>query len=219
MFTLSAKIRQNKKEKTNLLRKKGLVPAVLYGPKIKNHSIVLNEKDFNKVFSQAGESSLINLEIEKEKFHVLVHDITRHPLNGNIIHIDFYQPDLEKEVEVNVPIVIEGEAPAVKELGGTLVKNLSNLVVKSLPHKLPKEIRINVNSLKTFDDHILVKDLILPEGVKIARRGDDIVVFVAKPEKVEEELQKPIEEKVEEVKVVEKKKPSEEETDQEEVKK
>jgi large subunit ribosomal protein L25 len=126
---------------------------------------------------------------------------------------------LEKEVEVNVPIIIEGEAPAVKELGGTLVKNLSNIVVKSLPHKLPKEIKVNVSSLKTFDDHILVKDLVLPEGVKTVRGGDDIIVFVAKPEKVEEELQKPIEEKVEEVKVVEKKKPSEEEIEQEEVKK
>jgi large subunit ribosomal protein L25 len=219
MFTLLAKIRENKKEKANPLRKKGLVPAVLYGPKIKNYNIVVNEKDFNKVFSQAGESSLINLEVEKEKFYVLVHDIVKHPLKGNIIHIDFYQPDLEKEVEVNVPIIIEGEAPAVKELGGTLVKNLSNIVVKSLPHKLPKEIKVNVSSLKTFDDHILVKDLVLPEGVKTVRGGDDIIVFVAKPEKVEEELQKPIEEKVEEVKVVEKKKPSEEEIEQEEVKK
>jgi large subunit ribosomal protein L25 len=219
MLTLSAKIRQNKEEKPNLLRKKGLVPAVLYGPKIKNYNIAVNEKDFKKVFSQAGESSLIKLELEKENFYVLVHDIARHPLKGSIIHIDFYQPDLEKDVEVSVPIVIEGEAPAVKELGGTLVKNLSNIVVKSLPHKLPKEIKVDVSSLKTFDDHILVKNLVLPEGVKIVRGENDIVVFVAKPEKVEEELQKPIEEKVEEVKVVEKKKPSEEEVEQEDVKK
>lgn len=211
MITLSAKIRKVTKKKVKILRSKGLMPAVLYGGGKKNQNLEVNAKEFEKIYSQAGESSLITLEVEGQKHLVLIHDITKDPLTGKIIHIDFYQPSLKKEIEVKVPIVLEGEAPAVKELGGTLVKNVSELLVKALPQNLPKEIRVNVSTLETFEDHILVKDLSLPKDVKVLKAEDEIVAFVAKPEKVEEELKKPVEEKVEEVKVVGKKKPEEKE--------
>ena len=94
----------------------------------------------------------------------------------------------------------------MKNLGGTLVKNISEIEVKALPQHLPKEIKINVEELKTFEDKVLIKDLQLPEGVKILRSPEEIIAHVAPPEKVEEELQKPIEEKVEEVEKVEKEK-------------
>ena len=92
-------------------------------------------------------------------------------------------------------------------MGGTLIKEIQELEVKALPEKLPHEIKVNIENLKTFEDEILIKDLKLPEGVKIQREPDEIVAVVTPPEKVEEELEKPIEEKVEEVEKVEEKKP------------
>jgi len=86
------------------------------------------------------------------------------------------------------------------------VKNISEIEVKALPQHLPKEIKINVNGLETFEDKVLIKDLQLPEGVKILRSPEEIIARVAQPEKVEEELKKPIEEKVEEVEKIEKEK-------------
>lgn len=103
-------------------------------------------------------------------------------------------------------MVFDGESSAVKELGGTLVKNIHELMIKALPQDLPKEIRVNVSSLKTFEDVILIKDLEVNEKIEILKDSKDVVVSVSPPEKVEEELKKPIEEKVEEIEKVKKEK-------------
>ena len=219
MILISAKIRGITGKKVKALREKGVLAAVLYGPKIKNLNLEVDAKEFEKIYSQAGESSLINLQIQgparnamsdtvadeaKKENIVLIHEIQNDSLTGKAIHVDFYQPDLDKEVEVAVPLIFEGEAPAVKDLGGTLVKNISEVEIKALPQKLPHEIRVNVENLKTFEDRILIKDLELPSGVKILKNPQEIVVSLARPGKVEEELEKPIEEKVEEVEKIEK---------------
>jgi large subunit ribosomal protein L25 len=212
MISLSAKIRKSLGKKAKILRKKDVLPAVLYGPKIKNLNLEIDLKEFEKIYQEAGESSLVSLNIEgeKQKFLVLIHDIQFDSLTEKPIHIDFYQPSLEEETEVTVPIIFEGEAPAVKELGGTLVKNIAEVEVKALPQNLPHEIKLNIDSLKTFKDNIKISDLKIPTGVKILKDSEEIVVLVSPPEKIEEELEKPIEEKVEEVEKIEKK-PKEEE--------
>lgn len=217
MLSLSAKIRKITGRKVKVLRKKGVLAAVLYGPKIKNLDLELDAKEFEKIYNQAGESSLINLQIEGEKKEniILIHEIQSDSLTGKTTHVDFYQPPLDKEVEVAIPLVFEGEALAVKDLGGTLVKNISEVEIKALPQNLPHEIKVNVGNLKTFEDHILIKDLELPSGVKILKNPQEIVVSVARPEKVEEELEKPIEEKVEEVEKIEKERKEKEEVAEE----
>ena len=178
---------------------------------MENVSIDLDEKEFQKVLRIAGESSLVELDIEgdKEKRPVLIHEIQKDPVSDKIIHVDFFQASLKEEVEVEVPLVIEGVSLAVKDLGGTLVKNISELKIKALPQNLPHEIRVSIALLSTFEDHILVKDLTLPADVKVSARPDEIVVSVVPPEKVEEELAKEIEEKVEDVEKVEKEKKTE----------
>lgn len=227
MLSLTAKIREISGKKVKTLRKKEKIPAILYGPGIKNLPLEINSKEFEKIYKEAGESSLIQLKIEDDpekisprfngarkpkikEFSVLIHDIERDPLTLKPIHVDFYQPKLKEEVEAMVLIVFEGESKAVKELGGTLVKNISEVKVKALPLSLPKEIKINIEKLKTFDDEILISDLKLSEGVKVLKDPKEIIAFVAQPEKIEEELAKPIEEKVEEVEKVEKKEKEEE---------
>jgi len=246
MLSLSAKVRKDFGKKVKILRQRDILPAVLYGSKIKKtQSLELDYKAFEKVYKTAGEGSLISLEIDElrssspfanarvieggdpegkplvvygagKKIPVLIHEIQKNPLTGKISHVDFYQPSLEEKTVVKIPIVLEGISPAVKESGGTLVKYISEVEVKALPQNLPKEIKINVENLNTFEDNILIKDLKLPEGVEILRNSNDIVASVLPPEKVEEELEKSIEEKVEEVKIVEEKKPSEAEIAEEE---
>lgn len=204
MISLDAKIRKELKKKVKNLREKEILPSVLYGPGLENLNLELDLKEFKKVYETAGESSLIELIVDKKKFLVLIHALELDVLSQEPVHVDFYQPKLDEKITVTVPLVFEGEAPAVKELSGTLVRNIQEVEVKALPQNLPHEIKINVEGLKTFEDNIQVKDLPLPQGVEIAREPQDIVAFVAPPEKVEEELAKPIEEKVEEVEKVEK---------------
>ena len=212
MISLSAKTRKELGKKTNLIRGLGKIPAVVYGPKSKNIVIEVDEKEFKKVFRQAGESSLIELNIdgEKSKRPVLINEIQKDPVHGNVIHIDFFEASLTEKVEVKIPLTFEGVAPAEKDLGGTLVKNMLEIEVRALPQSLPHEIKVNVDSLKTFEDHILVKDLALPKDVEVLKKPDEIVVAVLPPQKVEEELAQEITENVEDIEKVKKEKKEEE---------
>lgn len=213
MISLRAKIRQDLGKKVKELRKKGIIPAILYGPKIENLPLEVDSREFEKIYQEAGESTLISLDIPEKKLKppVLIYNVQFDPVRGQPIHVDFYQAPLEEKIEAKVPLVFEEEAPAVKELQGTLIKVIHQLEIKALPQNLPKEIKVDVSSLKTFDDAILIKNLELPAGVEILRDPEEIVAEVSPPEKVEEELVKPIEEKVEEVEKVEEKKEEEEE--------
>lgn len=206
--TISAKKREEIGRKSNDLRKKGILPVILYGPKIKNENLSVLESEFESIWKQAGASSLVTLNIEgqKESFKVLINDVARDPITNKVLHVDFYQPDLTKEIEAKVPLVFTGESVAVKDLAGTLVKNISELVLKALPHKLPREIIVDISKLATFDDTVTVGDLAMPEGVKALKNSDEIVALVVEAQKIEEELEKPIEEKVEDVAKVEKEK-------------
>lgn len=214
MISLLVKIRKGLGKEARKMRKRNILPGVLYGPELKKaQPLEMDYKTFEKVYKEAGESSLISLEIQGEgkKYLVLIHEVQRDPLTEEIIHVDFYQAPLGEEIVAKIPLVFEGTAPAVKDLGGTLVKNISEVEVKALPQKLPKEIKIEVGGLKTFEDNIKISDLRLPEEVKILKEPEEIVASVSPPEKVEEELVKPIEEKVEEVERVEEKKEKESE--------
>lgn len=189
------------------------MPATVYGPKYKTTSLELDAKEFEKIYKEAGESSLVNLVIEKEsdsakektskkageRTPVLIREIQKEPISGKIIHADFYKVSLTEEVTLSIPLIFEGEAPAAKDLGGTFVKNISELEIRALPEQIPHEIRVDISGLKTFENSILIKDLNIPEGVKVLTSPDEIVALVTPIEKVEEELEKPLEEKVEEV--------------------
>ena len=208
MISLNAKIRKEMGKKTGALKEQGRIPAVVYGHKVKNVLLDVDSQEFQKVYKKTGENSLIELLIEgeKEKRPVLVHEIQKDHVSDKFIHVDFFQASLKEEVEVKIPLVFEGTSLAVKDLGGTLIKNISELEIKALPQDLPHEIKVSIDGLNTFEDRILVKDLILPKEVKVLLKPDEIVVSVVQPAKVEEELAKEIEEKVEDVEKVEKEK-------------
>ncbi|MFH1582485.1 MAG: 50S ribosomal protein L25 [bacterium] len=219
MISISAKIRKETGKKVEEIRKQGKVPAVLYGSGVENLSLEVDLKDFEKVYKEAGESSLIEISVNSKKFLVLIHALEIDPLSQKPLHIDFYQPKLDEEITAGIPLVFEGESIAVKDLGGTLVKNIHEVEVKALPQNLPHEIKVNIDKLKTFGDTIVIRDLNIPENVKILKEPDEIIVLAAEPQKVEEELEKPIEEKVEDVEKVEEKKKETEETTSEEAEK
>lgn len=216
---INLKAEQRKQEDLKKIRAEGKAPAVLYGFKVKNLNLEVDLKEFEKVYKQAGESSLISLDVagQKEKFLVLIHDIQFDAITSKPIHVDFYQPNLKEEVESMVSLVFEGEAPIVKSGGGTLVKKISDIGVKALPQDLPREIKVDISKMETFEDSILVKDLQVSSNIKILKDPDEIIITVSEPEKVEEELAKPIEEKEAEVISKEKKEEEEKEEKKEEV--
>ncbi len=203
MIKLSAKPRENR---ARALRREGMIPAILYGYNQENTPICVDEKEFNKVYKKAGDSSLINLNLGKKVSVVLVYETQYDPATGNIMHIDFYQPNLKEKVEADIPLLFEGESPAVKDMEGTLVKSMTEVTVSALPESLPHEIVVDISALQTFDDVIKIEDLKVPKDVEIVNEGDWTVAMVSAPENVEEQLEQPIDEGVDKVEVVDEKK-------------
>ncbi|MCS6789074.1 MAG: 50S ribosomal protein L25 [Patescibacteria group bacterium] len=192
---LKVQIRKNLGKKVKNLRNQGLIPAELYGHNISNMHLVVNFKDFNNVYRQAGESSIINLVIEDDKsknnIPVLIHDIQRDYLNGNILHIDFYQIKMDEKIRTYVPLKFVGESPAVKNYGGILNKSMLEIEIEALPKDLPHEVEVDVSNLKELGQSIYVRDLKLPKGVRILIDLDNPVATVI-AQKEEEAITEPI---------------------------
>ena len=203
MLELKVKTRSVLGKKVKSLRKQGILPGVFYGSKTKPIVIQMDHSEFKKVFEEAGESTIIKLKLEdpknKEKEitkNVLVHGIERNPVTDKLIHVDFYVVRMDKLITAEIPLVFEGESAAVENLDGTMVKNINQIEVEALPADLPREIKIDISSLKTFDDAIHIKDLKVDEKVKVLAGLEDVIIFVTPP-RTEEELAA-LEEKVEE---------------------
>jgi len=204
MLELKAKLRQEFGRKLNKQRRSGQIPAVIYGHGIKSEPLYVSLKEFEKVLKDAGESTLVRLEIGSKKHNVLIHDIASNSLNGEILHIDFYEVRMDEKLKAKIPLVFVGESLAVKSEGGVLVKSVQEIEVEALPADLPKEILVDISSLKTFEDKIQIKDLSVAGSVKISAKPEEIVASVVPPrsEKELEEIETKAVEEVGEIKVV-----------------
>ena len=187
IITLMNKLTATMRSKTDKLaniRTNGMIPAVIYGARVENTMISVSSIDFEKILKVAGESSTIVLEIKDEKdkstkVDVLIHDMQKDPIRGFPTHIDFLAIDMNKEIEVTIPIEFIGIAPAEKDGLGILVKTLHEVEVKALPKDLPHNVSIDLSVLVALDDQIHVKNLILPKGVKMITNEDEVVALIA----------------------------------------
>jgi len=178
--------------KARVLRKAGVLPAVVYGRKEVATPITLSYKEFEKVFHEAGESQVITLHGLGADKEVLIHAVAVDPVSSKPIHADFYAIEKGQTVTVSVPLQFEGISPAVKDLGGVLVKVIRELEMEVLPKELPHEIAVDVSILKNIGDQIHIKDLTLPQSAKIAIDGDEVVVMIAAAQEEEVEPAPPI---------------------------
>ena len=184
--------------KVKSLRKAGLVPANVFGKKIKSLAISVKSLDFRKIFSKAGATGIIYLEVtgEKEPRPVLVSAIQKHPLNGSLLHIDFRQVDLTQKVKAEVPIKITGESLAVKDKNGVLVSVLTKVMVEALPADLPESLEISIQSLVEIGQSVHIKDIKIDKAkVKIEAEEGETVVIIQEPRAEEVEV-KPVVEAV-----------------------
>lgn len=186
MLTLSAQKRDKKTEKNEKLQKGGRIPAVFYGKKEKSMPISIDLAEFSKVLKEAGESTVVTLNIENGEKEALIKDVDFDPVTNIPRHADFYVFEKGHKLEVSVPLEFIGVSMAVKESGGTLVKVLYELNIKAMPKDLPHEIKVDISSLENFESRILAKDIKLPEGVELMEKAEEVVALV---EEVKEEVE------------------------------
>jgi len=185
MDTITAEKRDLLGKKVKTLRKKGILPAVVYGNKQESMSISVRENDFVKLWKTVGEASIISLEVDGKKENVLIHSIAFDPVKDNPIHVDFFIVDMDKPAQVDVPIEFVGESEAIKA-GGTLIKVMHTLKIEALPKNLPHSIEIDISVLKEHGSTIAAKNIKVAVGVKILCKPDDIVVLIEAPRKEED---------------------------------
>ncbi|MGM0482804.1 MAG: 50S ribosomal protein L25 [Patescibacteria group bacterium] len=214
MSVLKTKKRE-KKDNLKALRKEGYIPAVYYGRTQKSTPVSIPKKDFEKVWREAGESSVVTLEDEGNgSLDALIHDVDLDPLYNTPRHVDFYVFEEGVTIETSVPLEFVGVAPVVKDKKGILVKVLHELSVGCMPRNIPSYLEVDISSLKDFDDRILAGDIPLPEGVVLKEDPEEILAAVNKPQ--EEEPEEEVAEEVDFSSIEVEKKGKEEEEEQEE---
>lgn len=184
MVQLSAKAR-NTTLTPRKLRATGAVPCVVYGSELKNLQIECDHMPLHKAFVKAGESTLIELDVDGKKIPVLIKDMSFDPVSGREVHVDFYAVDMKKEIDASVPVRFEGEAPAVKELGAIFVSSHDHVRVRCLPADLPHELTVDISKMAAFHDAVKVSDIKLPKGVKAMEGPDTVLATVQEPRKEE----------------------------------
>lgn len=195
---LQAESREILGKSVKTLREQGFIPAEFYGHNIKNEHIAVKKDEFKKVFKEAGENTVISLNVGGKKQNVLIHDIQEDRISGEIFHVDFYNVRMDEKITAKIPVEFDGVAPAVKEYGGILNKTLSEIEVEALPADLPKNIIVDVSPLAELNQSIYVKDIEFPKGVKVTLDPETVIVSVSEPMK--EEVVAPVA-SVEDVKV------------------
>lgn len=182
------------------LRAQSRIPAVIYGDNVENQNLELPTKVMEQLIHHSfSEIILIDMEIDgdaRAKRLALVKQVQHHPLNRDILHVDFQEVSEDKKVAVSVPIETKGEPVGVKTGGGTLEHVLFNVRVQGLPLQLPEVIYLDVSDLD-ISHALTIGDIPIPEGIEIL--GDkSIPVATVKPPRVSEDEETGAEEAAEE---------------------
>jgi large subunit ribosomal protein L25 len=175
-------------KKVAYLRRDGQLPAVVYGRGVSSDNVSLDAHAFEQLRRHAGPNTLIDLSVDGGKATpILVHDVQLHRVTRVPLHADLYVVRMTEELTVDVPLVAEGTSEAIENAGGTLMRAIEHVRVRALPDHLPQSIHYSIESLRTFDDTIHVRDLEIPSDATLLTDLDEIVAKVLAP-RVEEEV-------------------------------
>jgi large subunit ribosomal protein L25 len=195
-LTLEAMVREN--EKAKRLLKKNLVPGIVYGPDRENIQIQIPEAEMVSLLEKARETTPIHLVVkgeETEELDVFIKSIQRHKLTTKVIHADFYEPERGKVMHFRIPLKFVGEPAGVKT-GGVLDEVIRELEIEVLPKDLTEEIVVDISSLEVGES-LRVKDLNIPESMKVLTDLDEVVVGIKAPRAEEVTTTEEVEEEVE----------------------
>jgi large subunit ribosomal protein L25 len=179
-MNLTAQKRTITGKKVKTLRNQGIIPAELYGHGIENKHLQVNEKEFKKIYAEAGEHTVIQLKLEgeKENVPVLITHAPNHPTKDHTLTIDFHQIRMDESIQTHVPIEFIGESPGEKA-GLVLVKVTDELEIEALPTKIPHEIAVDIAGLENAGDAIHLSDITLPEGVSAIAAPETVIASLS----------------------------------------
>lgn len=169
------------------LRKKDIIPGIIYGSDTDPISISVDRRTLEKVYKEAGESTLIDLTLDGENVPVIIKEIQKHPYKNEYLHVDFHQLNMKEMVTVTVPIVLVGEENVDKE-PAMVVQQLDEIDIECLPLDIPQILEVDVSNID-FDTPIFVSDLEIfgNDDFTILRDGEDVIASLVLPDEEPEE--------------------------------
>lgn len=172
------------------LRRQGLLPGVIYGRHIEAFPIQMDAHNAALILDKLTASSLITIDVDGEKFNVLMRDRQRDVIFGDLLHVDFLVVSLTEKLRATVELKLVGEAPVADNPEVVVTQVLNAIEIEALPQDLPEVIEVDISTLETVDDEITVADLDLGEDIAILTDPNETIVsvgYVAQEEVAEEE--------------------------------
>lgn len=170
-----------KKSETKRLRFNGQVPAIVYGKKMESQPVSVDSIELLKTIRDNGRNAIISLSVDGggKRHQVIVNDLQMDSLKGDITHADFFEVDMQSEMDADVPVHLEGEAVGTQD-GGIVQHSLYQLSVRALPTEIPEAIEVNIESL-AIGDSIQVRDLSEGKKYEINNEPEEVVVSILPP--------------------------------------
>jgi large subunit ribosomal protein L25 len=168
-------------KKSKRLSAQGALPGVVYGHQVEPIPVEIDQKEMERVYLHAGGNTLIDLKLgESGKAQkVFIHDIQLHPTTHRPRHVDFLVVNLREEITTMVPLVLVGEAPAVKANEGMLLHTLDQLQIRALPSNILPVVEVDISGLEQLDDAIHVSDLEIPENVHLLTSPEELIAKIS----------------------------------------
>lgn len=185
MDVQSLKLSQRKivGKKVKALRRQGMIPVHVYGSGIAPLALQVDSQVLSRILPRVGTNVPISLEIEEQEGENIcfVREVQRHPVTENVLHVDFFRVDVSQTTQAEVPIVIVGIAPAVRDLNGTLLQPLLSILVEALPMNIPASIEVDISGLDNFDKAVHVSDVTVDSRVTLVTNSEEMVARVSAP--------------------------------------
>lgn len=216
-LTLAAEPRTVVGKKVKQLRREGIVPAVIYGQK-EPVNIQIERGHLRRVLKKTGTSHLVDINIDGNKapLTVLAREIQQHLTRGDLIHVDFFEVDMQSTITTEATLMLVGESTEALLSMGSVVLASQSIEIECLPGDLIAEVEVDVAGIESPDDVIYVSDLTLPKSITVLTDPETVVARFeyAQLEEEEEEAEELAEVSVEDVEVIEKGKPEDEEEEE-----
>lgn len=170
------------KNKVNKLRQQAIVPGVVYGKDKENINVQFTSRDFEKVLSQAGTTTIINLDLDGEKLPVLIKDYQMHPFKSQFFHVDFQAINAKEAIRVTVPVYLNGRDD-IRVEPSVLVQNIDSVEVECLPMYIPQYAEVVVNDMQIGDSFTVADlDIAKDDNITILLEDDEVVCSLQEPQ-------------------------------------
>ncbi len=178
-YVIEAQPRAVVGKKVGQLRTQGIVPIVVYGPRVEPVNLQVPYRPLEVALMKAGGTSLIDITSDGKTHTVLAREVQRDVLRGKILHVDFFAVDMSAKIRIDVFIHLTGESPAVAASKGILVQGATNLTIETLPSNLRQQISVDISGLAEIGDAIHARDLNLGDDITIINDPEELIVRIS----------------------------------------